>query len=1370
MDSGARRLVVDVTDESDDGIFAYALLRREFAFVGIADEHVDGNMLYPSGPFLVCKAFSLRQFIEQFPYLSKRELGWIAAAHGVKYRSRLSIRSCKDALRCHACHPDCTGVVYKFRTLKRRRDVTFVEPEQDSLSTPLHEIEVVRHDEMQRKRVQRKTLREAERVVDHDSVEGIEYPPLRTFTDKADIIREWQAEMNPENRARGVCAVCAQLFEEKSLHDVSPTEEILTTLQNERLPEETLPSTYDFELYHRAILHPRGMTSLDSVADLRLCGKCRGALVKKMPVLPKDAIANFQYYGQSEIPQEVRDALLTASPFEVMLVALCRATVVTHHYQSKSFRGGRLPEEASQRFNRGNVAILPQDPGALRSVLPPSVSDIEGSICVVFAGGQFAPTTENLKQFAPVLVSKQKVKRLIEWLIDNNEWYKSEGVHFSAENLGELVDGDGDSGVLRGIQIHHLPNEHLAEDGVPVDWDQVARDLVMENVAYTQGDHSYRSRQGMKASALAHALQHKPFLISRTGSTMLNDNSPSLMSALFPHLDPWGIGGFNHPARSPACRISFERQLKNLLRQVDSPFERDPLFAFVCWNIIQKRAVSNNTCFSISTARRHGLVSDLMECADTIQTLALKFEKSADMKVETLEEKRVIRLFRELGVAAKNLQGSDGYKLCRRNEIRSLMRTYGTPAFFVTLNPHDLSNVLVGYYGDVPANTWRSMTSYERAVFVASHPAAAANAFNVQVQAFFDTIVRFQRGPGLFGECVAYYATVEAQGRGTLHTHMLLWIEGNPNPERLRRMMLNNSAFQESVLHWLEDLIRCELPGDVEVLMADVVKPRRGENVMDPRLEKPPQIAEMDEMSFVREFDEFVRRLAIECNWHEHTPTCFKHLSKGEQPSDNNCRMRIDGSVCMQSAVDPETESIDLRRLHPWINNYNDIVLFLMQCNMDIKFIGSGPAAKALTYYISDYITKNDLKVHVGLQAIQAAMESHRKRFADDPTSPASTRERNLLTKTVNAMMGRHEISHQQVMSYLVGGGDYYASHEFRTVRFYEFVDIAVKHEYHVDQVCGCTEHGLTDCPENMYGDTCMAYITKGSITVSTDTLDYIMRPSSAPFDDMSLWQFLEQTEKVRKTSTERHVEWNDEETWDATMVAPRRAYTRRWRRPFADQSHPQYNTHELCLRNKHVVPVLLGESIPLPRNSDWRMEMFTRGMLLLFCPWRRVSTLLNGFSCWTEAFDAYQFKEHLSDLIDNFSVELECKDARDFHRSQYLTEKQKVVTVSVTFPVSDALNDLELLHDALEEDLDLDEARNLELNVDTDVAECNSSMTEMPDDEKEILAMTHVLWINTMPSESVESDRNLVFRVTDQHLLRIKEHGIATKTETAFI
>lgn len=491
-----------------------------------------------------------------------------------------------------------------------------------------------------------------------------------------------------------------------------------------------------------------------------------------------------------------------------------------------------MPEEATQRYNRGNVAILPQDPGALRSMLPPPLSDIEGSVCVVFTGGQFTPMKESLKHFTPVLVSKQKVMCLIEWLIANNEWYKSHGVRFSAENLGELIDGDDDCGVLCGIQIHHLLNENSTE-GVSVDWDQVAQQLVMENVAYTQGNHSYCSHKAMKATALSHALQQKPFLVSRSGSTMLNDDSPCLMSALFPHLDPWGIGGFHHPARLSACRLLFERQLKNLLHQVDSPFEADPLFTFICWNIIQKCAVSINTSFSISTARRHGLVNNLMECADTIQELALRFEKNVDTKAETQEEKRVVQLFHELGVVMKNLQGSDGYKLCRRNEIRSLIRTLGTPTFFVTLNPYDLCNVLVGHYGDISAETWWSMTSYERAVFVASHPGAAAKAFDVQVQAFLNIVVRYQRGLGLFGKCIGYYAMVEAQGRGTLHTHMLLWIEGNPNPERLRRTMLGDSSFQDSVFRWLEDVIRCELPGEIELVSPDVVKPRRGEDIID---------------------------------------------------------------------------------------------------------------------------------------------------------------------------------------------------------------------------------------------------------------------------------------------------------------------------------------------------------------------------------------------------------------------------------------------------------------------------------------------------------------------------------------------------------
>ncbi|KAI0698759.1 hypothetical protein C8Q76DRAFT_771872 [Earliella scabrosa] len=85
--------------------------------------------------------------------------------------------------------------------------------------------------------------------------------------------------------------------------------------------------------------------------------------------------------------------------------------------------------------------------------------------------------------------------------------------------------------------------------------------------------------------------------------------------------------------------------------------------------------------------------------------------------------------------------------------------------------------------------------------------------------------------------------------------------------------------------------------------------------------------------------------------------------------------MRIDGSTRAVTCLDEETFSIMLRRLHPRIANYNDLVIFLMKANMDIKHIGSGEGAKALIYYVTDYITKASLPTHLGLAALLYAIE-----------------------------------------------------------------------------------------------------------------------------------------------------------------------------------------------------------------------------------------------------------------------------------------------------------------------------------------------------------------------------------------------------------
>ncbi|KAJ7084457.1 hypothetical protein B0H15DRAFT_923743 [Mycena belliarum] len=94
--------------------------------------------------------------------------------------------------------------------------------------------------------------------------------------------------------------------------------------------------------------------------------------------------------------------------------------------------------------------------------------------------------------------------------------------------------------------------------------------------------------------------------------------------------------------------------------------------------------------------------------------------------------------------------------------------------------------------------------------------------------------------------------------------------------------------------------------------------------------------------------------------------------------------MRIDGTVNPLTRIDPETESIILRRLHPRINNYNELVIFLLRCNMDIKYVGSGEAAKALVYYVTDYITKGTLSTHVGLAAVEYAIKMNESIYQND--------------------------------------------------------------------------------------------------------------------------------------------------------------------------------------------------------------------------------------------------------------------------------------------------------------------------------------------------------------------------------------------------
>ncbi|KAI0078109.1 hypothetical protein K474DRAFT_1574994, partial [Panus rudis PR-1116 ss-1] len=312
---------------------------------------------------------------------------------------------------------------------------------------------------------------------------------------------------------------------------------------------------------------------------------------------------------------------------------------------------------------------------------------------------------------------------------------------------------------------------------------------------------------------------------------------------------------------------------------------------------------------------------------------------------------------------------------------------------------------------------------------------------------FIRVVLRYGRKePGLFGKCNAYFGTVETQGRGTLHCHMLVWLTGHLAPQTLRDTLVLSEEYRKKLVTWLESIIQCE-PFDIRLVGSE----SRAENLLadlpsrDEMRTKDfadvsifPKISSLSDDEFSVRYRERVNSIVAKFNWHTHTPTCWKYLRKGEAKVDSNCRMRIDGTTHPETTVDTDTGSITLRRLHPWIANYNNLVIFLLQSNMDIKYIGSGDGAKALLYYITDYITKPPLPIHAGLSALCYAIgRTGALNFVEQNEN--EKQYARALTMMVNSMMAKQEIPHQQVMAYLVGGGNHYRSHTFRTLHWAAF-------------------------------------------------------------------------------------------------------------------------------------------------------------------------------------------------------------------------------------------------------------------------------------------------------------------------------------------
>ncbi|KAJ7733052.1 hypothetical protein DFH07DRAFT_684125, partial [Mycena maculata] len=122
------------------------------------------------------------------------------------------------------------------------------------------------------------------------------------------------------------------------------------------------------------------------------------------------------------------------------------------------------------------------------------------------------------------------------------------------------------------------------------------------------------------------------------------------------------------------------------------------------------------------------------------------------------------------------------------------------------------------------------------------------------------------------------------------------------------------------------------------------------------------------------------------------------------------------------------------RRLDGSVNDFNVTMLEAIRNNMDIKFIRSGPAAKAILFCITDHITKSQLQAHIVYAALELAVNKLGEFDPMEDVVASRLGARRLLQKCAHSMISKQELSSQQVVLYLIDFEDHFTSREYKNL------------------------------------------------------------------------------------------------------------------------------------------------------------------------------------------------------------------------------------------------------------------------------------------------------------------------------------------------
>ncbi|KAF7293131.1 ATP-dependent DNA helicase [Mycena chlorophos] len=828
------------------------------------------------------------------------------------------------------------------------------------------------------------------------------------------------------------------------------------------------------------------------------------------------------------------------------------------------------------------------------------------------------------------------------------------------EDLPEVADGEERDMDVDVVERHAvLPEENEDSGSLGEQYDPAAFPLQAHGSVDVGGDSIPEADLFVNAAQKLLPAQKRDYGV-RPGSTYVNEYprevngrrtdggvaNPNHLLGAFPCLFPYGYGGLEVDRLR---EVPYGAHIRWCLQYDDSRFRKDLHFVFQVFGVKQKREAAGSSCLQI---RRSTFIAN--EAAFHRLTPE-DFVKASREEANHLPiSNPVIRSLRkQLTAVRARVMGTDESRIAIRAQVWGMILEFNPPTLWATVNLSDtgdpIAQVLAGQEIDLdnfiatagPDSDMRSRT-------IANDPFAAAEFFHTLVGVLLEELfgihvnVRgsIERKTGIVGPVNGYIGTVEAQARGTLHLHMLLWLRGAPVASVMKEA-LGTQEFRAKVKKFISQNIRAHIANtDATTLLALPVERNIAySRPEDPRTPEYPQRAARAEA-----------RIARAVQPHECKPfTCLK-VKRGRLV----CKRRAPWRTAEDDWVE-ETGDWGPKRLFNKINAWNPAMLQVTRCNQDMKLVTNGAETKDITFYITLYIAKRQIQAANAsalLAKSTAFEEKYRRRNID-----SERRNKLLLQRCTNTLSRQHEFSAPEVISYLMGWGDRYISHTYVKV-YWDQITAQLRRTF-PNLVVSQTSHGL-ESTMTMAAPTA-AEDTVGVLTQNEEGV-FVLKDQLREYEDrgealenMNLYDYFRRTYDGKKIAAVEDHDGADNSN-DNRRGGGRRPSERV---PYRAGKRP--NRCRVIRGWKQEVHLhFIGRWFP--RNEEASREYYCAQMLLLLSPWRDLRCLPKGHRSFGDAFAEFfaNASAEQKQIIENIKYFYECSDRATQRREEELVAEQQ--------------------------------------------------------------------------------------------------------------